>query len=90
MAGQPTQRPIAESWATSHQAPLWVAVALYAAANADPTTGTVALPPGHLATALGVRGSTLSQAIRRAVTAGWLGQESSAYRLIVTRPGGRP
>jgi hypothetical protein len=80
--------PIAEAWATSHQAPLWVAVSLYAAAHADPTTGTVALPPGHLAGALGVAGSTLSQAIRRAVAAGWLDAGSSAYRLIVARPGG--
>lgn len=82
-----TNRPIAETWATSHQAPLWVAVALYAAANADPATGTASLPPGHLAGALGVAGSTLSQAIRRAVLAGWLAPQSSAYRLILARPG---
>jgi len=81
--------PIAEAWATSNQAPLWVAVALYAVAHADPSTGTVALPPGRLAGALGVGGSPLSKAIRRAVLAGWLDQRSSAYRLIVARPGGQ-
>lgn len=80
--------PIAEAWATSHQAPLWVAVALYAAAHADPATGTVAMAPGHLAGVMGVAGSTLSQAIRRAVAAGWLDDGSSAYRLTVARPAG--
>lgn len=81
-----TRTPIAEVWATSNKAPLWVAVALYAAAHADPATGNVALPPGRLAAALGVAGSTLSQAIRRAVAAGWLAPGSSAYLLILMRP----
>lgn len=81
--------PLAEAWATSNQAPLWVAVGLYAAAHADPGTGALALPPGRLATVLGVGGSTLSQAIRRAVSAGWLDSRSSAYLLIVTRPEGQ-
>jgi hypothetical protein len=82
----PTRPTVAECWATSNQAPLWVAVALYAAAKADPTTGTLALAPGTLARALGVGGSSLSQAIRRAVRAGWLADGSSAYRLQLARP----
>lgn len=83
-----TTTPIAEAWARSRQAPLWVAVSLYAAAHADPSTGTVALAPGHLAGVMGVAGSTLSQAISRAVAAGWLATGSSAYCLTVARPGG--
>ncbi len=86
----PAKPNVAECWATSNQAPLWVAVALYAAARADPATGTLALSPGELARALGVGGSSLSQAIRRAVQAGWLAPGSSAYRLQVARPVVKP
>lgn len=84
------RQPIAESWATSNQAPLWIAVALYAAANADPATGRAIMQPNQLrrAVAPGASGSTLSQAIRRAVRAGWLDASSSAWCLQLGRPHG--
>lgn len=83
-----TQRPIAECWATSHQAPLWIAVALYAVAQADPSTGLAVLQPGQLRSAVAPDQSApaLSNAIRRAVRAGWLHQDSTAWCLRLARP----
>lgn len=78
--------PIAEAWATSNQAPLWVAVALYAAANAD-ARGYAVLRPGQLRTALAAPPTQVSDAIRRAVRAGWLHAESTAYCLVVVHRG---
>lgn len=89
MTQQPAQRPIAECWATSNQAPLWIAVALYAVAQADPTTGLAPMRPGQLlaAVAPGGRQDVLSKAIRRAVVSGWLHPDSTAWclRLAVQR-----
>lgn len=76
--------PIAEAWATSNQAPLWVSVALYAVANAD-GQGHAVLRPGQLRSALNVSGPRVSDAIRRAVQAGWLASDSTAYCLVVRR-----
>ncbi len=83
-----TQTPIAETWATSHQAPLWVAVALYAVAHADPSTGNAPMTRGQLRAALAPMSDSavISQAIARAVTAGWLAAGSSAYCLTLARP----
>lgn len=79
--------PIAECWATSEQAPLWVAVALYAVAQAD-SRGVAQLRPGQLRAAVApLSGSpVLTKAIRRAVAAGWLHEESTAWCLRLARP----
>lgn len=76
----------AEAWATSHTAPLWVAVALLAVARADPF-GVVWLAPGELLTAVapGSRTQAVSRAIRQAVEAGWLEEGSNAGCLVVCR-----
>lgn len=80
--------PIAEAWATSNQAPLWVAVALYAVANAD-ARGHAELRPGQLRSALapGVAAPVVSRAIRRAVRAGWLHPDSTSWHLVVVHRG---
>lgn len=88
MAGQPAARPIAESWAKSNQAPLWVAVALYATAHAD-ARGHAELRPGQLREALapGAPAPRISEAIRRAVRAGWLHEDSTSWHLVVMHRG---
>jgi len=88
MAEQQPQRPIAERWATSNQAPLWVAVALYAIAQAD-ARGHAELRPGQLreAVAPGAPAPRVSEAIRRAVRAGWLHEDSTSWHLVVVRHG---
>ncbi len=79
---------IAGDWATSNKAPLWVAVALYAASKAD-AQGRAVMEPGELRAAVAPTSgaATISQAISRAVGAGWLGQGSTARVLLVVRRG---
>lgn len=78
---------IAESWATSDRAPLWVAISLYAVAHAD-ARGCAHLSAGQLRKAVAPTASqtTVSNAIRRAAQAGWLEQDSTAWCLRVARP----
>lgn len=84
----PTPVPLSGAWARSGRAPLWVAVALYAAAEADPSTGVARLRAGELREALAphTTANVVSAAIRKAVACGWLAEGSSAWRLILARP----
>jgi hypothetical protein len=70
--------------ATSHRAPLWVAVVLYAMAHAD-QRGHAELRPGELlgAVAADSSGSVLSRAIGTAVRNGWLREGSNAWHLVL-------
>ena len=82
-----TRRPnTAEAWATGGQAPLWVSVALFAVARAD-AVGVAWLRPGELRKTVAPMASksSVSQAITRAVQAGWLVEGSTTYRLEVRR-----
>lgn len=83
--------PLADKWARSGQAPLWVAIALYAAANCDPVTGRATMSRGELRRELGhgATAATVSQAIRRAVAAGWLDASSTAWCLVLARSSSR-
>jgi len=84
----PTRRqPLAEVWARSGACPVWVAVALYAAANAD-AYGVAKLRAGQLREAVAPHATpdAVSRAIRRAVAAGWLAEGSSAWCLRLARP----
>ena len=82
------RQPIAECWAVSNQAPLWIAVALYAVAQAD-SRGHAELRPGQLraAVAPGAPAPRVSEAIRRAVRAGWLHEDSTSWHLVVIHHG---
>lgn len=84
------EAPIAERWATSRQAPLWVSVSLFAVSMADPVTGMAVMRAGQLreAVAPDASQSALSNAIARAVRAGWLAPGSTAWCLRVRRVGG--
>ena len=79
---------LSEVWSRSGEAPIWVAVALYAAAHADPATGIAHLRARELREAVAPLATpdAISRAIRRAVAAGWLMPESSAWCLRLARP----
>lgn len=79
--------PLADTWARSGECPIWIAVALYAAAHADPS-GIVRLRAGQLREAVAPHATpdAVSRAIRRAVKAGWLDEDSSAWCLRLARP----
>jgi hypothetical protein len=73
-----------DAWARSGEAPLWVAIALYALRRAQ-LDGVARLHPGELRAAVAPWASrqTVSNAVRRAVRAGWLEPDSTGCRLVV-------
>ena len=80
--------PIALAWARSCEAPLWVSVALFVAAAADPTTGTLTLKRGELRRKVDPITSkqAIYSAVARAIVAGWLAPGSTTTDLQLERP----
>lgn len=77
---------IIQTWATTRQAPLWIAIAMYVAAHAD-ARGRLHLKRGELRNEVDpfTSAQAIRQAVDRAVTAGWLVEGSTTTELRLVR-----
>lgn len=75
---------IAQRWARSRRAPLWISLSLLALAHAD-EDGESTWERGQIRRRFEVTTADVSRAITRAVAAGWLDPRSTSYRLVVRR-----